>query len=217
MSEAVHVRRAGRRDAPHLANVLAAAYHDEPVSRWLLRGERDRTTTLRAFFDVLVEHVMTFGTVTTTDPHPGVALWLEVGPEVSLLPDQSRLAPVLGDRYRHYALLHRMTDALRPCHAQHVFLPYLGVDPEYRRQGVGTALVRHAFAELEANRLPVYLEATSLRNRGWCEGLGFRRLPVHAQLPDGPALWSMWCEGTWRVGRSECQVSRLRPTAMSIS
>lgn len=189
MAKTIDVHSARPSEAPRLAAVLAAAYGADPVWCWLVPCERERHDRLLSFFNVLVEHVLRFGTATTTEQRDAVALWLEVCPKVSLLPDHHRLHEVLGEVYWRYYKLHRLTDAIHPYGAQHVFAPFIGVVPDRQGQGAGTALVQH---KLAASGLPVYLEATSSRNRKWCERLGFWQLPMRALLPDGPEVWSMW-------------------------
>lgn len=48
---------------------------------------------------------------------------------------------------------------------EHWYLPLIGVDPLAHGCGLGSALMRHVLAEVDAAGLPSYLEATSARNR----------------------------------------------------
>ncbi|QYN34952.1 hypothetical protein K1T35_42510 [Pseudonocardia sp. DSM 110487] len=55
----------------------------------------------------------------------------------------------------------------------------------------------------DADGLPAYLEATSLRSRSLYERHGFRDAGDPIQLPDGPSLWPMW-RPTPRQGAKTC-------------
>jgi ribosomal protein S18 acetylase RimI-like enzyme len=55
----------------------------------------------------------------------------------------------------------------------HWYLPMIGVNPSEQGRGVGSALLRKGLARCDADGLPAYLEATSLRNISFYEQFGF--------------------------------------------
>lgn len=53
------------------------------------------------------------------------------------------------------------------------YLWYIGVDPAYQGNGIGTKLLRELLAEYDARDKPIYLETSTLRNIPWYEENGF--------------------------------------------
>jgi ribosomal protein S18 acetylase RimI-like enzyme len=63
--------------------------------------------------------------------------------------------------------------------APHAYLATLGVEPELRRAGVGSALLSHWLAAVDAREQRAYLETDSTSNVAWYERFGFA---VRAEL-----------------------------------
>ena len=55
----------------------------------------------------------------------------------------------------------------------HAHLVFLGVSPSAQGRGVGSAILKHTLAPLDAAGIPAYLEATSERNIALYERHGF--------------------------------------------
>ena len=70
---------------------------------------------------------------------------------------------------------------------EHVFLWFLGVDPEHQRGGVGRTLLARVFDEAEA---PVYLDTSNPANVPYYASAGFEEIG-RAALPRGATLWFM--------------------------
>jgi GNAT superfamily N-acetyltransferase len=73
----------------------------------------------------------------------------------------------------------------------HWYLPLIGTDPVQQGKGYGSALLRHALAICDQEKMPAYLEATSPRNvplyqRHGFEGLG--TIQVGTSPPITPLL-----------------------------
>jgi hypothetical protein len=62
----------GQRDA--LAELMAAAFDQDPVSIWLFPDEQSRESTQRRFFTLFLDLAFESGEVYTTDTGHGVAL-----------------------------------------------------------------------------------------------------------------------------------------------
>ena len=60
-----------------------------------------------------------------------------------------------------------------------------------RGAGIGTTLLRHHLASLDASGTAAYLEATSPRSRGLYERFGFRPYGAPIELPGGPPVVPM--------------------------
>ena len=55
----------------------------------------------------------------------------------------------------------------------HWYLPWMGVVPEAQGMGIGGALLHEGLARADADRLPVYLEATTRRSAAFYARHGF--------------------------------------------
>jgi ribosomal protein S18 acetylase RimI-like enzyme len=194
------VRRALAADVDTLVEVLARAFDDDPVPRWLFRGERRRRRGLRTFFAVQLRHVyLDGGEVWTTDDLAGAAMWAAPDKARPGWRDLLHLAPVvpalvgLGRDLPDAGRLLAAVDNARPKVA-HWYLATLGTDPVRQGTGVGSALVRTLLDRVDADGLPAYLESSKESNLSFYARLGFEVTgEIHAPR-GGPTLWLMWRE-----------------------
>jgi ribosomal protein S18 acetylase RimI-like enzyme len=71
------------------------------------------------------------------------------------------------------------------------YLPWLGVDPEAQRSGVGAALLGDMFRRSDASGVACLLETEKQANVPYYERHGFR-VVASGRLPlDGPRFWTM--------------------------
>jgi ribosomal protein S18 acetylase RimI-like enzyme len=183
-------------DTAQLADVLGRAFQDDPVSTWIFPDPRERTRRQRGFLKVFLEEAMASGQVYTTPDRTGVALWRNVQPdEPQDAAMEERLAEACGPFSDRFALLGEQMDANHPHDRAHGYLQFIAVDPPWQDRGVGTALIRHRLAELDALKMPAYLESSASRPISLYERLGFRQLEGTAiHLPDGAIMRPMWRE-----------------------
>ena len=192
------VRAAVPGDLRRIVEVLDAAFAWDPVSHWLVLGDPAGSPWHRALFRAFTEWALRHGTVHVSAPDlDAAALWLDLTPgaaePVPALAGMLRAA--LGPVYGRFAQLAELMDAVHPYQRRHAYLPFVGVVPEAQGYGLGTALLRHQLAALDAQRRPAYLEASSRRSMALYRSLGFTRTGHTVQLPPaGPALFPMWRE-----------------------
>jgi GNAT superfamily N-acetyltransferase len=194
----VHVNRATIGDARGVAALLADAFHNDPVSGWLLPDDRERRRRHMRFFLVFVEHALLHGDVALhfNNGCRGAALWLDAGTEQEIEPDVSKLREALGDDgFERFVVLDELMHKHHPVGVRHAYLPFIAVSPGWQGQGIGRLLLETKLAQLDEAGTPTYLEASSERSRNLYTRLGFRPLDGCEQftLPDGgPDLWPMW-------------------------
>jgi ribosomal protein S18 acetylase RimI-like enzyme len=180
-----------------LAELMGAAFQDDPISGWLFETEDDRRKLQPGFFRPFVDLALADGIVYTTADHAGVTLWLTVDatPDGDAEDDgvAAAIEEAIGPEYfKRFAVLDGLMADHHPHNRDHAYLPFIAVHPARQGTGVGTALLRHRFAELDATHTPAYLEASSGRSAALYARLGFQRLPFTLDLPDGPSLYPMW-------------------------
>jgi GNAT superfamily N-acetyltransferase len=172
--------------------MCVAAFADEAVSAWVepdpeKRQERIRelfASSLRSAVDA-EEIVVAF--LPGADPI-AASVWADLHgvPPDPELPDDHR--PVT----RRLAAVLSATGARHPA-VPHVYLSSMAALPRRRGLGAGTAILRYGLDRACALGLPVYLEASTPRNRRLYARLGFQDHSEPIHLPDGgPVLQPMW-------------------------
>ena len=189
MSSAV-VRAATPVDEQATIDTVVLAFAADPVARWCWPDARQYLAAMPDFARAFAGRAFTHDAAHCTDDCAGAALWLP--PDVH--PDQAAIGAVLG-RSAPAALLadldavfERMA-AFHP-NEPHWYLPLIGVDPAHQGKGYGSALLEHALAQCDRDRLPAYLESTNPRNVSLYKRHGFEVLGT-IQVGQSPPLTPM--------------------------
>jgi GNAT superfamily N-acetyltransferase len=192
---AVTVVTAGAADADALSQVIAAAFHDLPPSRWLIPDPGERARIFPGFFRILVDWALADGTVTTTAGRDAVALWIPAGNHPPSPPAgyPDRLAAVTGHWGSRFEAFDAALEEHHPAGAPHEWLAIIGVVPGRQGRGTGSALLSARHRDLDRDGRPAYLEAASPRARDLYLRHGYALLPgTPFHLPDsGPPMWPM--------------------------
>jgi len=185
-------------EAAACARLLADVLGDDPVIRAMVPGDRDRTARLVALHVAqLRSGPLQAGSVDVARAEPGgpvlgVALWHGPG-HGAPLGERLRQVPAV---VRAVGLRHLSTYAAQGARyarhrpgRPHWYLEEIAVGPDARGLGVGSALLRHGLARVDAAGLPAYLEATTAASRRLYERFGFVATgPVPVR---GPRPWAM--------------------------
>jgi ribosomal protein S18 acetylase RimI-like enzyme len=185
-------------EAAACARLLADALGDDPVIRAMVPGDRDRTARLVAMHVAqLRSGPLPGGSVDVARAEPGgpvlgVAVWHAPGPGAPVR-ERLRQLPAVA---RAIGLRHLPTAAAQMARYErhrprrpHWYLEEIAVGPDARGLGVGSALLRHGLARVDAAGLPAYLEATTDASRRLYERFGFVATgPVPVR---GPRPWAM--------------------------
>ncbi|QQQ74337.1 GNAT family N-acetyltransferase [Saccharothrix sp. 6-C] len=183
------VRGAGVEELDRIAPACAAACADEAVTAWALAGH-DFSALFREWLaSALTEHEVVIaerGGVVV-----GVSTWMA---SASAEPAR-RQAEAVAEQARANPALRRMAAAVALPHPDvpHLYLASMAVVPESRGRGVGTAILRHRLTRADAERQPVYLEASTPRSAALYARHGFVPSGAPHALPDdGPVLHPLW-------------------------
>jgi ribosomal protein S18 acetylase RimI-like enzyme len=183
MSAPPGVRLARDDEKDVAAGILTGAFVDEDgLNYWLKQGAA-KTRARRIFFDAAVRDVVhaerQLYLAEDKGAPLGAAIWLRPGDKAFDLPPlrELLLAPLLFrvagfDGMSKATALGRKLTALHP-HVPHAHLVFLGVSPDAQGRGVGSAILKHTLAPLDAAGIPAYLEATSERNIALYQRHGF--------------------------------------------
>ncbi len=185
------MRKATAADRRDVVRVMAAAFDDDPVTRWLVPHGRSLEPLFAAH--ARWAHFAAGGTdLAVLDGEPvGAAFWDPPGFRVGAVRQLAAIpfyVRALGRRLGRGAALESVMHRARP-HEEFWYLA--GVGAVRRGEGIGSALLRH---RLEHARGPAYLESSKHENIALYERFGFE-LREAISLPDGPDLWPMWRRG----------------------
>jgi len=199
MATGTSIRKATLADAPRLAQTLASAFQDDPVIAWIFPDQQRRRAVLPAFMEFRLRNLaFPHDQVWTTTDEAAAAVWLPPPGHWQLpLPQQLRLLPALvrflGLRTTSVlAGLERM-EARHPQDRAHRYLFILGTEPTAQGRGLGSALLAHMLARVDADQMPAYLESSSERNLALYGRHGFE-VTSEVVIPGGPTIWPMWRE-----------------------
>jgi len=187
----LEVRTATAADRREVVRVMAAAFDDDPVTRWLVPSGR----SLRPLFATHARwaHDAADSTdLAVLDGEPvGAAFWDPPGFRV---PTWRQLASIPSYSWALRRNLGRgvaLENVMHHARPHEEFWYLAGVGAVRRGEGIGTALLRHRLGQMSG---PAYLESSKRENIPLYERFGFEpRDPL--QLPDGPQLWPMWRRG----------------------
>jgi len=176
--------------------VLARAFHDDPAWSWVLPNPRRRAALLPWLFQTGFE--IAEAEVWTTDGEIlGVARWLPPGqPHVHLTAMLRALVatPIrVREATNRFFAYGRAVEAMRAqsIPEPHWYLAGIGVDPPYRRRGIGSALLAKGTDAADAAGLPCALLTNSEDNLTFYGHRGFEVVLEGRTPEDGPRAWMM--------------------------
>ncbi|MDR6176194.1 ribosomal protein S18 acetylase RimI-like enzyme [Nocardioides zeae] len=187
-------------DVRACAAVLAEALADDPALHRLVPGEHDRHSRVAAVYEGTVRGALVSGIVDVARREPGGPV---IGVAVWEAPDRRR-APLVGLRGLPRAVGAVGVRNLRASHAEsaryaaarpatpHWYLTDIAVGGAARGLGVGSALLRHRLATIDADGAAAYLEATSPVNQRLYERFGFAPRGRIGGPGDDEGLTTMW-------------------------
>jgi ribosomal protein S18 acetylase RimI-like enzyme len=186
------LRRAEPDDAATVALLVATAFGDLDVCTWLVPDDAERARILPRYFSIVVDHAVTHGTVEVTADYSAAAVWL-TAPFPDIPDYDTRLAAVCGRWTPRFRTLDEQMHHAHPHDVPHEYLAFLAVAPAQQGRGAGTALLEHHHTILDAQRRPVYLEASNSRSRNLYTRHGYLDRAAPLDLPyHGEPMYPMW-------------------------
>lgn len=177
----------------HAANVLTAAFTDDPVMNWIFPGTETDPTHLHSFMSMAAVRSHAIGHAYELTDGDGVALWCPpevsfyneaVGTEfyeIALAANGPRVELVLGG-------LSEMSE--HHPEEPHFYLPNIGVAPSSQGKGNGAVLLDRVLNTCDDEGLIAFLESSNPRNVSLYERAGFE-VTAEIHLPEGPVMRPM--------------------------
>jgi GNAT superfamily N-acetyltransferase len=194
--EQIEVHTASTAEVDRIAAMLARAFDDDPVMRFMIAPRRRELYT-RRFFAWQLRRLLSGEQVHVAGDALGAAIWA--------LPHNWRESPGEGLRLAvsmfpaiatHLPRVGASIAMLERKHPRepHMYLGVLGTEPSAQGRGVGSAAISAGLAFADAEGLPAYLESSKERNLDFYARFGFRVLEELPLPGGGPPIWPMWRE-----------------------
>ncbi len=186
----IFIQTAGFEHAEITADILADSFQNDPIITWVSSDPTYRKFVFTLSLPLFLQH----GHVYFTADRQGAALWLPPGilmnPPITMGLVWTYFRRYgIGSIRRSFSLLTQMKKS-HPV-ARHYYLFAIGVRPEARRRGIGSALIRHVLSRCDSEQIPAYLENTNPRNIPFYLLHGFEVLQELTPTAGGPKLWTM--------------------------
>lgn len=193
------IRAATSADLSRVVETLAAAFAEDPLVTWFVRDGAARADALRALFHFMVIEENPEGIWLDVARDGGaVAMWMAPGRarsadglfnQLALLPRFLRISG--AGRIIRALLVGQMLDKIHP-HTPHAYLQFLACHPDMQGQGLGSALLRHRLALIDAAHIPAFLETAGPQNLPLYLRHGFVLQGEVRPSANGPLTWPMW-------------------------
>jgi ribosomal protein S18 acetylase RimI-like enzyme len=189
------IRPATAAEFADVGALIALAFHHLGPDTYVVPDPADRPRVMGRFFTMLTEQAARYGRVEVVDRGGGLeaaAVWFDRTWDAPGPPDfENRVAELAGPYLDNFAALD-LLDKHEPAEP-HWHLQFMAVHPDAQNQGLGSALLRHTHAELDAAGVPEYLEATNEQNIRLYRRHGYAPMdPFDIRLPDGTPFYRMW-------------------------
>lgn len=196
MTAAHTVRLAERDDLDRLSFVLADAFVDDPVSRYVVPDGRKYFDRLRRLHRMeAARHIRLGTTWLAGDPAPlGAAVWAPPKKWKQDVGDMVRSAvPALAIFGTGLPKALRLIQTIEGAHPTepHWYLAVLGTLTAAQGKGVGSSVLQPVLERCDREGVPAYLESSKAANVPFYERHGFR-VTGKIEIPDGPVLDAMW-------------------------
>ena len=184
-----------RAEAPLIGDIIADAFHDDPVMVWAMGG----VGALRPINTLLAKYIYLApgGFGHRTEGGEAGSLWMAPGEhEEPGTPAQLHIAWTLLCRGGMTGLRRgfAMGDALGVHHPKgpHYYLFAIAVRSAHQGRGLGGRIMRAGLDRADADGVGAYLENSKERNLPFYRAHGFEVTEKITPLPGCPPLWLMW-------------------------
>jgi len=169
---------------------MTLAFVADPVARWAFPDPLQFIEAFTPFSTLFGGKAFEHGSAHVIGDFHGAAQWLPPG----VLPDEEALGAhferhMLQPRLGELMSLFEQMAGFHP-EGPHWHLAVLGVDALFQGRGYGSRLIRQGLAICDRDRLPAYLEASSLANRAFYQRHGFKDLG-EIRAADSPPVFPM--------------------------
>lgn len=186
----IPIKTATDTDAHQAIAVVVLSFSTDPVVRWCYPDPHQYLAHFPDFVKAFAGKAFEQRTAYYVDGFSGAALWLPPGIE----PDEEEIVALLqrtvSERLQEevFGVLEQM-GSYHPSEP-HWYLPLIGVETMQQRQGLGSALMKHALIRCDRDKKLAYLESTNPESIPLYERHGFELLGT-IQVGSSPPVFPM--------------------------
>lgn len=160
-------------DKDRAIQTITLGFSTDPVQRWIWPEASVYLKAKPRFAEASAGAAFEHGSAFATDDFRAAALWLPPG----ISTDGDAMGAVVAETARPEILedLINIGASLSDAHPHepHWYLNFIGCDPAYLGQGLGSALMKHALKRIDEDHAIAYLESSNPRNMSLYERHGF--------------------------------------------
>lgn len=187
------IHEAGPDDLKEVGVLLGAAFQRDPVSDWLFPDETRRAQALPPFFQAFSAMALeSGGSIYLTDNGLACTVWFPSDDGDEDEDFMTRFDMLTEEETERFSELAEQMAENHPSRGTHRHLQFIGVHPDHQRTGVGGELLHENLAQLDEQRMPAYLEASSTTSTSLYLRHGFEH--IGTPFGSGAKLYPMWRE-----------------------
>ena len=184
------VKIATQREAEQCIALIVLAFGSDPAARWLYPDPSQFLAYFPRFVRAFGGRSFEHGSAHLID-RAAAALWIPPGVQ----PGEEELGELINESVpaNDQDIVFAVLEAMGGYHPEepHWYLPLIGTDPTQQGKGHGSALLHHALALCDEQKMPAYLEATSRRSVPLYQRHGFEILGTVQINDTSPAITPM--------------------------
>jgi GNAT superfamily N-acetyltransferase len=190
------VRRAAAADIDLVTSIITLAFAQDPLWAHALTRPDGSTAHHAAFWRLFVAGALRYPDTWLASDGAATAVWIPPGGTEMSPEQEERLAGLAADQLgpgaANYLEVVSRFEAAHPRAEPHYYLSLLGTHPDHRGQGIGMRLLAHGLAQIDAERLPAYLESSNPANNRRYISVGFAPHGEFRYPGGGPVVTTMW-------------------------
>lgn len=165
-------------DKPLVVDILTKSFDTNQSVNYIAKQDGKRLKRISALMDYSFEVCYMFGDVFLSDDRKACALILYPDKKKttlkSILLDIKLIFSCIGVENIKKALARESKiKRLQPKELMY-YLWFIGVDPKYQNEGIGSILLNEIIKDSKHKRRPIYLETSTLKNLPWYKKYGFQ-------------------------------------------
>jgi GNAT superfamily N-acetyltransferase len=182
------------------AEIVAAAFFDYPMFTFYFPNHKKRALVLPWYLGNVLNCALRYGDVYTTPEISGVIFTLPPGhtkiTQSEYIQNGFLLTPLLLG-IRDYQRSQECEKFVADTHEKimgdrpHYYLWGLTVDPNQKRKGIGTALLKPVIEKADLENKPIYLETHDEKNVAYYQSHGFSHIHTGKLLKYDLSIWCM--------------------------
>ena len=170
--------KAKQTDKNLVVGILTKSFENNQSVNYIAKQDEKRLTRIRSLMDYSFEVCYSFGDVFLSEDRKACALVLYPDKKKttfkSILLDIKLILSCIGVENIKRALTRESKiKQLQPKELMY-YLWFIGVDPDYQNEGIGSILLDEIIEDSEKKERPIYLETSTLKNLPWYQKFGFR-------------------------------------------